>query len=167
MTIINPNFSAYMGPIKDKDRTLAYAGLVDVGLTEGRINPPLTTRCPECDSDFSDLDEAHEDTDHIIIATTSDTTAVIVACEGYWMVDPGLVGLPRNGWTNPQGVEPFNDKGYPACPGATWENPHYLCFMERRDLDNCPECDTPIPDELKLNADMTGPLCVLEASPND
>jgi hypothetical protein len=50
-----------------------------------------------------------------------------------------------------------NDKGYPVCPGAPVNQPHYLCFMERRDWDECPECGHPIPDHLKLNDEMTGP----------
>lgn len=50
-----------------------------------------------------------------------------------------------------------NDKGYPVCPAAPIDHRHWLCWMERRDLDQCPECGHPIPDHLKLNDDMTGP----------
>lgn len=162
-TIISMNLTEYMAaalmPVQD------YAEAVTDALTDGRINPPLTTRCPECDSDFADLDEAYEDAEHIIVLTTADTTAVIVGCEGYYVVDPNLVGIDCPNWepwmtnetggTLPQGAT--NDKGYPVCPGAPVDSPHYLCFMERRDLDNCPECDHPIPENLKLNDEMTGP----------
>src|ERR1044072_2809015 len=81
MTIINMNLTEYMAPADRLPSVKAYAEAVEVGLEIGTITGPLTTRCPECDSDFADLDEAYEDTEHIIIATTSDTTAVVVACE--------------------------------------------------------------------------------------
>lgn len=124
--IINLNVTEYMAPADRYSHILEYAARVDIALAEGRINPPLTTRCPECGSDFADLDEAREDTDHIIIATTSDTTAVIVACEGYFVVNPNLVGIDSPGWSDwmdnpsggtlPQGavVEMLPDN----CPGV-------------------------------------------------
>lgn len=96
MTIINMNLTEYMGP--DTDKIRAYAEAVDTALAAGRISGPLTTVCAECGSDFADLDEAHEDTEHIIIATTSDTTAVVVACEGYFMVNPNSVGIDSPNW---------------------------------------------------------------------
>jgi len=123
----------------------------------GKVNIPLTDTCPECGEKIDDFFKASAGDGHVIYQTTSDTFAILVGCEGYWTIYPALLGLDPKGWTNPNGVEPFNDKGYPACPAATWENPHYLCFMERRDLDNCPECGTAIPPELQLNKDMTGP----------
>jgi hypothetical protein len=95
-TIVSMNLTEYMGStlltIQD------YAETVTDALTDGRINPPLTTRCPECGSDFADLDEAYEDTEHIIVLTTADTTAVLVGCEGYFMVDPNLVGIDSPSW---------------------------------------------------------------------
>jgi hypothetical protein len=100
MPIINLNLTEYMAPADRFPQIIAYAATVDVSIQAGRINPPLTTRCPECDSDFADLDEAHEDTDHIIITTTSDTTAVVVACEGYFVIDPNLVGIDSPNWSN-------------------------------------------------------------------
>lgn len=41
------------------------------------------------------------------------------------------------------------DRGYPPCanPDCTYT----LCFMERRDYDECPECGTSIPEELLLD----------------
>lgn len=44
---------------------------------------------------------------------------------------------------------------YPPC--ANPECDYTLCFMERRDLDECPACGSPIPIELQLNDEMTGP----------
>lgn len=100
MAIINLNLTDFMGPADRRSHIVAYAALVDIAVTDGRINPPLTTRCQECDSDFADLDEAYGDTEHIIIATTSDTTAVVVGCEGYFQVDPNLVGIDSPGWSD-------------------------------------------------------------------
>lgn len=104
--IVNLNITEYMGP--DRAGIEAYAKAVDEALAAGRITGPLTTRCPECNCDFGDLDEAHEDTEHIIVATTSDTTAVVVACEGYFLVNPNSVGIDSPGWQDwaalPDGV---------------------------------------------------------------
>lgn len=97
--IINLNLTDFMGTADRRSHIVAYAALVDIAVADGRINPALTTRCQECDSDFADIDEARADEDHIIIATTSDTTAVIVACEGYFQVDPNLVGI-EGPWQN-------------------------------------------------------------------
>jgi hypothetical protein len=158
--IIYLNFSEYMGPASSKDATFAYAVAVDNALTAGTINPPLTTRCPECNDDFSDIGAARADYLHIITATTSDTTAVLVACEGYYVVDPNLVGIDAPGWSSAIDqdemacvleAEPSGE--YPACANPTCD--HRLCFMERRDLDECPACSHPIPVELRLENDMT------------
>ena len=44
---------------------------------------------------------------------------------------------------------------YPPCNNP--ECDYTLCFMERRDWDECPACGHPIPVDLRLNNDMTGP----------
>lgn len=98
MAIIAMNITSYMGP--DQLAIQRYGEAVSASLVRGQINPPLTTRCPECGSDFADLDEAYEDTEHIIVLTTSDTTAVVVACEGYFVIDPNLVGIDAPNWQN-------------------------------------------------------------------
>lgn len=128
-------------------------------INEGKIEIPLTNRCPECEKMFAAYLEAADADGHLIMQTTADTYAVLVGCEGYWTVNPALLGMPGNNWMDWRESEPVcvlnappetNDKGYPACPGSTPDNRHYLCFMERRDLDACPECGTAIPTELKL-----------------
>jgi hypothetical protein len=134
----------------------------------GKTEIPVTNRCPECGETVDTYLEAASAIDgHIVYRTTADTYVILIGCEGYWCVNPELIGLPRGMWQdyqdNPLGdeLQPVNDKGYPACPAATRENPHYLCFMERRDLDNCPECGHPIPEDLKLDNDMNAPEAVL------
>jgi len=99
--IINLNLTEYMCSADRLPRVQAYAEAVDAALQAGRITGPLTTRCSECGWDFADLDEAHEDTEHIIITTASDTTAVIVGCEGYFLVNPNLVGIDSPNWAGP------------------------------------------------------------------
>lgn len=44
---------------------------------------------------------------------------------------------------------------YPPCVNPACD--YTLCFMERRDWNECPACGTEIPVSLRLNADMTGP----------
>lgn len=46
----------------------------------------------------------------------------------------------------------MDDRGYPPCPNP--ECTRRLCFMDRRDWDECEECGTPIPNELKLDNDF-------------
>jgi hypothetical protein len=151
--IVNHNLTEYMGPETRFEAIHDYAEAVDAAIVAGTLEGPFTSRCPECDFDFADADSADLDEDHLIVALTSDTFAVVVACEGYFVIDPNLVGIESRNWQGPD----TNDKGYPRCPGSTVEDPHWLCFMERRDLNECPECDHPIPEALKLNNDMTGP----------
>lgn len=44
---------------------------------------------------------------------------------------------------------------YPPC--ANPECDYRLCFMERRDLNECPACSHEIPVALRLNDTMDGP----------
>lgn len=62
-------------------------------------------KCPECDRSFNNWDEATEDT-HIVIKQRiwnnnrkyKDLYYCVVGCEGYWVVDPKTLGLPRGNW---------------------------------------------------------------------
>jgi len=126
--IIARNFTNYMAPEDDRGKVTAYAEAVDAALQTGKLDGPLTTRCPECGSDFADLDEAYEDTEHILVATTSDTIAVVVGCEGYFVIDPNLVGIPSPNWT----ADALGDELPPVCvltvptddiSGPDWDRP--------------------------------------------
>lgn len=58
-------------------------------------------KCPECDKEFTTWDDATED-DHIIIQQKIGDTKFyycVVGCEGYWVVDPSTLGLPRGNWS--------------------------------------------------------------------
>lgn len=54
----------------------------------------------------------------------------------------------------------MNDRGYPEC--ATCGHP--LCWMDRRDWDDCPDCGTPIPEELKVDNEFRPIIGVLKES---
>lgn len=55
---------------------------------------PLTARCPECDQPVGD----DVDTAHVMMRRTDGRAVVVIGCEGYWLADPTLVGLPRGQW---------------------------------------------------------------------
>lgn len=74
----NPN-EAYVQAVTDAIR----AGHDD-------IKAYLTKRCPECDGDATDEPE-----DHVLVQGWC-----VVACEGYWVVDPNLVGIESPRWMN-------------------------------------------------------------------
>lgn len=65
-------------------------------------------KCPECDTYAHRLMEAG-DTAHVIIKQRiynnanryKDIEYVVVGCEGYWVVDPVTLGLPRGNWEPP------------------------------------------------------------------
>ena len=52
---------------------------------------PLTSVCPECglSTDLLDLD-------HVVVQVGAGTAAVVIGCEGYWVIDPKLVGIVRD-----------------------------------------------------------------------
>jgi hypothetical protein len=62
-------------------------------------------KCPECDRLVSDMED-HQQDQHIIITQRiwnnnrkyKDIDYVVVGCEGYWVVDPKTLGLPRGNW---------------------------------------------------------------------
>lgn len=95
--VINYNLTTYMGATNWQAIT-RYVEAVDLALQAGTLDTPLTTRCPECDGDFTDIDVARADELHILVATTADTVAVVVGCEGYFVIDPNLVGIDAPNW---------------------------------------------------------------------
>lgn len=65
----------------------------------GKTEIPLTNRCPECNEAIDTyLDAADYANGHIVYQTTSDTFVILVGCEGYWTINPELIGLPRDMW---------------------------------------------------------------------
>jgi hypothetical protein len=82
--------------------------------------------CPECDRPaFLIAGNPEEAAVH-----TLGHGLVIVGCEGYWTVDPALVGLERGGWTNTDGETPK-----PTLPAR-------VIAWDREETDTC-EAGTP------------------------
>lgn len=100
MTIVNHNLTEYMGPEDRFPSIVEYAEAVDAAITTGKLSGPFTGVCPECGSDFEKTNEAdaYADRHHLIVTLTSDTFAVVVACEGYFVVNPNLVGIDAPNW---------------------------------------------------------------------
>lgn len=84
-------------------------------INEGKIEIPLTNRCQECGTLIDTYLSASGDDPHLVMQTTSDTYAVLVGCEGYWQVNPTLLGMSGNMWQdwtdNPLG----NKEGEVTC----------------------------------------------------
>src|SRR3954470_19434866 len=63
-------------------------------------------KCPECDFWVHDMTEEQKD-QHILITQRiynnrrkyKDIEYAVVGCEGYWIVDPQSLGLPRGNWS--------------------------------------------------------------------
>ena len=72
----------------------------------GKGDIPLTDTCPECEEKVDTWEKATWHDDHIVYATTSDTYAILVGCEGYWVINPTLVGLPLGEWHDADGNYP-------------------------------------------------------------
>jgi hypothetical protein len=78
-------------------RTAAYLmAVIQTVVIEGRTDIPLTTTCPECDERV-DMFGGYN---HISVALTEGTHAVVIGCEGYWIVNPALVGIDSPNWSD-------------------------------------------------------------------
>ena len=78
--------------------TATYLDRVTKAIDSGKGEIPLTDRCPECEEKIDTWNKAVADDGHVVYQVTSDNYAVLIGCEGYWVTDPTLVGLPKNGW---------------------------------------------------------------------
>lgn len=78
--------------------TADYLSRVTKAIDSGKGEIPLMNRCPECEETINTWQKATADDGHLVYATTSDTYAILIGCEGYWVTDPTLVGLPKNSW---------------------------------------------------------------------
>jgi hypothetical protein len=76
-----------------------YLVAVTTAIKAGRKLPQMTNICPECDERVDVFS-----IDHIVVALpdreVEDITgvAVVIACEGYWVVDPNAVGIRKPNW---------------------------------------------------------------------
>jgi hypothetical protein len=58
-------------------------------------------KCPECDQEIANWDDATRDTHIVIKQKIGDTKLYycVVGCEGYWIVDPRTLGFERGNWS--------------------------------------------------------------------
>jgi hypothetical protein len=84
--------------------SVTYVTNVTAAIMSGKI--PHTAQsaiCPECDQEMNmwgiPLDG------HLVFdagdRTDDPKLFVLIGCEGYWVIDPALAGMPRGGWTPP------------------------------------------------------------------
>lgn len=124
-------------------RLAMYLMGVEGALEDGRIPAKyLINTCPECGSTFTTWTDATSDL-HIVINIANDWEpkkyAVIVGCEGYWVINPEVVGVDASNW------EDWTDLGGdPVCVcGPAGDRP--------ATMDNCP--GTPHRGHTDPNAD--------------
>jgi hypothetical protein len=77
-------------------RLAGYLFAVAEAVQQGRANElgRLTSTCPECGS----RPTVAEPDGHILVALEVDRVAVVVGCEGYWVINPAKVGVPAPNW---------------------------------------------------------------------
>jgi hypothetical protein len=63
-------------------------------IVDGKYTGPFTNTCPECGDHVDDI----TDTEHVVVTLTGDVTAIVVGCEGYFVIDPNLVGIDSDTW---------------------------------------------------------------------
>lgn len=80
---------------------MEYAATLDPQAPGAALLEHLTERCPECSQVPTGLDQQ--------VHRMHDGT-VIIGCEGYWVIDPGLVGLATGNWMDFRDV--INDMAY-------------------------------------------------------
>lgn len=77
------------------------------------VNAPMV--CPECSKD---AEYVKNEADHIVICQSEkgvDLYYVIIACEGYWTVDPNDYGVPSENW---QGLTDIEELDFRLAPYA-------------------------------------------------
>lgn len=83
-------------------RTGEYLHRVATAIETGRSGYlVLTDTCPECNEKIDMFDTAHiviAQHPHAFDGPNAQAVWVVIGCEGYWVVDPGSVGLDRGQW---------------------------------------------------------------------
>jgi hypothetical protein len=77
--LLPPTPADYLRAVTDKIETLPVGA--------------LNRYCPECGR------EAELDGEHITIATVGGFTVAVIGCDGYWCIDPKLVGIHAPNWS--------------------------------------------------------------------
>lgn len=82
-----------------------YVYKVVTAISAGKLAlPPGSDRCPECNDEIDPLSSG----DHVVTmwsenrdGSSPEHLTVIIACEGYWCIDPNLVGIESKTWMGP------------------------------------------------------------------
>jgi hypothetical protein len=53
------------------------------------VEPYMRADCPECDYDL----DPNDPEDHVVIGSM-----VVIGCQGYWIVNPNVVGIEKPNW---------------------------------------------------------------------
>lgn len=62
--------------------------------------------CPECMEKVTQLNSSN----HIVrVSIPRDEVVLIIGCEGYWVIDPNLVGMNDSTWLPPEIYDMYND----------------------------------------------------------
>jgi hypothetical protein len=80
-------------------KTARYLMMVCVALDTNTLHPDArrTTTCPECNETVTAFD-----TDHVVwTGGRIGTCVLVIGCEGYWVINPNLVGIDSPNWTHP------------------------------------------------------------------
>lgn len=83
-----------------------YLVAVTTAIKAGRKLPQMTNECPECDQKVDVFNVEHIVTE-LPDRSLEDITAVavVIACEGYWVVDPNAVGIRKPHWMSIKQME--------------------------------------------------------------
>lgn len=84
-------------------RHAAYVAAVEAAMdpegVRAEVDRYFTSVCPQCDSVADHRDGVHVMVDH----AWEDTTVLAIGCEGYWAIDPNVVGIHDPNWHNSSG----------------------------------------------------------------
>jgi len=83
--------------------TLAYLIAVDTALKSETNELLTTTKCTECEARIGE--DGFFAVEHwVLFDTARDELVVVIACEGYWVVDPSAVGIESEYWSGIPGL---------------------------------------------------------------
>lgn len=144
----------------DPDRSRPYVDAVRVALIGDALpaNANRTNYCTECDTELWTPDdfEGHvvwQDTDAITLADLDYNPVIIIGCEGYWFIDPNMVGIPSDTWT-------------PVNTWLDWAEMHYDDDHADGNPDRqCPLCDPNRPEQAITTeqlADIPGATVIID-----
>lgn len=78
----------------------AYVAKAQAAILDGTIKPEnLAVTCTECGVEATEVQD-DDDAYHVLAQTPKGHIVVVLGCEGYWMVDPNVLGFDRPNWQN-------------------------------------------------------------------